>query len=245
MKAAGLWSGGKDSCFACYKAISMGHDLSLLFNFTDPAGRNSLSHGLPAQLIIKQAQLIGIPMEQKAMPGSGQAYREEFKALISAWKKKAGITGIVFGDIYLKEHKDWIDAVCREADVEPIMPLWGRDTRELILEIIDSGFKAVVVAVKSGLLGKEWLGRVIDRKFIEELKPEIDPCGEKGEFHTLVVDGPLFREPIRILEAFPVFKENLGKHWFLDIKKYACTSKDTNRIGEGSPGKIPGAVPQR
>jgi len=221
MKAAGLWSGGKDSCFACYKAISMGYDLSLLFNFTDPAGKSSLSHGLAAALIFKQSQLIGIPIEQKPMPKDGGTYRKEFKALIREWKNKAGIEGIVFGDIYLKEHKEWIDSVCLEAEVEPIMPLWGRDTKELILEIIDSGFKAMVVAVKTDLLGKEWLGRIMDRKFVKELKPEIDPCGEKGEFHTLVVDGPLFREPIKILETQPVLRENFGEHWFLDIKKYA------------------------
>ncbi|MDD5561309.1 MAG: diphthine--ammonia ligase [Candidatus Omnitrophica bacterium] len=220
MKVAGLWSAGKDSCFACYKAISMGHDLSVLFNFTDPKGEKSLSHGLLASIIFRQAELVGIPMAQKAMPDARKAYREEFKRLIRIWQKKAGIRGIVFGDIYLQEHKDWIDALCREAEVEPIMPLWGKDTKELALEIIDSGFKAVVVAVKADLLGKEWLGRIMDRKFIEELKPEIDPCGEKGEFHTLVVDGPLFREPIRVLETQPVLEESFGKHWFLDIKKY-------------------------
>jgi uncharacterized protein (TIGR00290 family) len=221
MKVAGLWSAGKDSSFACYKAISSGYDLSVLFNFTDPDRKNSLSHGLPASLILKQSQLIGIPIVQKAMPKDREAYREEFKALICEWKNKAGIEGVVFGDIYLKEHKEWIDAVCREAEVEPIMPLWGRDTKELILEIIDSGFKSMVVAVKADLLGKEWLGRIIDRKFIEELKPEIDPCGEKGEFHTLVVDGPIFRGQIMILDAQPVFGESFGKHWFLDIRKYA------------------------
>jgi uncharacterized protein (TIGR00290 family) len=221
MKVAGLWSAGKDSCFACYKAIALGYDLSLLFNFTDPRGKNSLSHGLPAPLILKQSQAIGIPIAQKSMPKDREAYREEFKALICEWKNKAGIGGIVFGDIYLKEHKEWIDAVCREVEVESIMPLWGRDTKELILEIIDSGFKPVVVAVKADLLGKEWLGRIIDRKFLEELNPEIDPCGEKGEFHTLVVDGPLFSEPIKILETQSVFRESFGKHWFLDIKKYA------------------------
>lgn len=228
MKVAGLWSAGKDSCFACYKAIVLGYDVSLLFNFTDPTGKNSLSHGLPASLIFKQAQLIGIPIAQKAMPKFNpcsqeecrETYRDEFKALVSFWKKKAGIRGIVFGDIYLKEHKEWIDAVCQEVEVEPIMPLWGRDTKELILEIIDSGFKAMVVAAKADLLGKEWLGRNIDRKFVGELKPGIDPCGEKGEFHTLVVDGPVFSEPIEILEAQPVFSESFGKHWFLDIKKY-------------------------
>ena len=218
MKAAGLWSGGKDSCFACYKALSLGYKISVLFNFTDPEGKNSLSHGLPAKLILRQAELIGIPIVQKAMPG--ETYRDEFKVLISAWKKKEGIEGIVFGDIYLKEHKDWIDDVCRELEIAPILPLWGRDTKELALEVVDSGFEAIVVSVNADLMGREWLGRNIDRKFIEELKPEIDPCGEKGEFHTFVVNGPIFRKAIKILEAQPVIKENFGKHWFLNIKKY-------------------------
>jgi diphthine-ammonia ligase len=219
MKVAGLWSGGKDSCFACYKAISLGHKISVLFNFTDSEGKNSLSHRLPAELILKQAKLVGIPVVQKAM--SKDTYEREFKALVSAWKKKKGIEGIVFGDIYLKEHKDWIERVCRELAIEPILPLWGKDTKELLREIIDSGFKAIVVSTKADLLGKDWLGRSIGEGFIRELKPEIDPCGEKGEFHTLVVDGPIFSRPIQIMEAKPILKESFGKHWFLDIKNYS------------------------
>jgi len=219
MKAVSLWSGGKDSCFACYKAKTFGHEIVALFNFTDTGGKNSLSHNLPAELIVKQAELAGIPLVQKAMPK--ETYREEFKGLISEWKKKSGIQGVVFGDIYLQEHKDWIDRVCKELEVEAILPLWGRDTKELILEIINSGFKSIVVAVQDDLLGEKWLGRIIDIKFVEELKLGIDPCGEKGEFHTLVVDGPIFRKPIKIVEAEYIFKESFGKHRFLDIKKYA------------------------
>lgn len=219
MKVVSLWSGGKDSCFACYKAKISGHEILALFNFTDTEGKNSLSHNLPAKLIVKQAELVGIPLVQKAMPK--ETYRKEFKDLISEWKKKSGIQGIVFGDIYLKEHKDWIDEVCKELEVEAILPLWERDTKELILEIINSGFKSIVVAVRVGSLGKEWLGRSIDKKFIEELGPQVDPCGEKGEFHTLVVDGPMFRKPIKIVESEDIFKENFGKHWFLDIQKYS------------------------
>jgi len=218
MKVVCLWSGGKDSCFACYKAKISGHKILGLFNFTDAESNKSLSHGLPAKLIVKQAGLIGIRLVQKAMPK--EEYETEFKSLISEWKKKEGIEGIVFGDIYLKEHKDWIDRVCRELKVKAILPLWDRDTKELILEILDSGFKSIVVATKADLLGKEWLGRSLNKKFIQELNPEIDPCGEKGEFHTLVVDGPMFSKPIQILEAEPVIKERFGKHWFLEIKKY-------------------------
>jgi uncharacterized protein (TIGR00290 family) len=218
MKVVCLWSGGKDSCFACYKAKNAGHEILALFNFTDAENKNSSSHGLPAELIVKQAELIGIPLMQKPMPK--ERYEAEFKVLISDWKKKEGIEGIVFGDIYLQEHKEWIDRVCRELKVEPILPLWEKNTKELLLEMINSGFKAIVVTTNPNLLGKEWLGRRIDKKFIEELKVGIDPCGEKGEFHTLVVDGPMFSKPIKILKAEPIMRENFKKHWLLEIKKY-------------------------
>lgn len=219
MKAVSLWSGGKDSCFACYKAIGLGHQIAALFNFTDPGSKRSLSHGLPAGLIFRQAGLTGIPLMQKAMPT--ETYRQDFKALISAWKKEQGIEGIVFGDIYLKEHKDWLDEVCRELEVKAILPLWGRDTRELALEIISSGFEPVVVATRADVLGKEWLGRTVDKKFLAELRPGIDPCGENGEFHTLVTAGPIFKKGgISIEESKPVLREGTGKHWFLDITQF-------------------------
>ncbi|MFA5144555.1 MAG: diphthine--ammonia ligase [Candidatus Omnitrophota bacterium] len=212
MKVISLWSAGKDSCFACYKAIGSGHDVLALINFTQTNGRESLSHGLSSDAILKQAKLTGIPVVQKAMPKEG--YRDEFKRLISEWKDKKGIQGIVFGDIYLQEHKDWIDGVCRELNVEAIMPLWGRDTRELAAEIIDSGFKTIVVSTRAEFLGEEWLGCKIDKRFIEEIGPEIDPCGEKGEFHTFVYSGPIFKEPVKFRTGGKILKDN---HWFLEI----------------------------
>lgn len=213
MKVVSLWSAGKDSCFACYKAMASGYEVLALFNFTQADGEDSLSHGLPSEVILRQAELTGIPIVQKAMPK--EAYRNEFKRLITEWKNKAGIRGIVFGDIYLQEHKDWIDRVCQELDVEAILPLWNRDTKELILEIINSGFEAIVVSTRAELLGEEWLGRKIDNEFIKELSPEIDPCGEKGEFHTFVYDCPLFNNPLR----FRLGKKTLRDgRWFLKLE---------------------------
>ncbi|MCX5692776.1 MAG: diphthine--ammonia ligase [Candidatus Omnitrophica bacterium] len=212
MKVIGLWSGGKDSCFACYKAMASGYEVLALFNFTQAGGEESLSHGLPSEAILKQAELTKVPILQKAMPK--EVYRDEFKKLITEWKNKAGIRGIIFGDIYLQEHKDWIDRVCRELEVEAILPLWGRDTKELILEIVNSGFKAVVVSTRADLLGREWLGRKVDKRFIKELSPEIDPCGEKGEFHTFVYDSPIFRKPVEFVTGKKMLKNN---HWFLEV----------------------------
>lgn len=215
MKVVALWSAGKDSCFACYKAISLGHKVVSLVNFTQPHGKDSLSHGLGAKFISKQAGLTGIPLIQKAMPQG--SYEKEFKNLIARWKKDMDIGGIVFGDIYLKGHKDWIDRVCREVDIEPILPLWELNTKRIIFDFIDSGFQAIVVCVKQDVLGNEWLGRKIDRDFIEELEiynPRIDPCGESGEFHTLVIAGPMFKGALEIVSAGIKNQDGRG---FLDI----------------------------
>ena len=212
MKAVCLWSGGKDSCFACYKAGQQGYRIISLLNFMNENGF-SLSHGLSGRLIFNQGKMLDIPLVQKAMPK--RTYREEFKNLVSQWKQEKEIEGIIFGDIYLPEHKDWIDRVCKELEVKAIMPLWGLDTKKLIREFIDSGFETIVVTTDAKVLGPEELGSKIDRNFIERLKPEIDPCGEKGEFHTFVYDGPGFKRAVEFKTGRKVLRDN---HWFLELK---------------------------
>ena len=215
MKAISLWSGGKDSCFACYKAKQQGHRITSLINFTNFDGAGSVSHGLSAAIINKQARLADIPFLQKAMPQKG--YTEAFKALIEELKIKDGIEGIVFGDIYLQEHRDWIDKVCKELNVVPILPIWTHDTEKLIKDIINSGFKSIVVSARKDILGEEWLGREIDDKFIKDLNAigNIDLCGERGEFHTFTYDGPIFKERIK----FDIGKKRLENgRWFLEIR---------------------------
>lgn len=212
MKVVSLWSGGKDSCFACYKARALGYKVVALFNFTEAKGKKSLSHNLPAQLLIKQAELAGLPLVQKAT--SRKNYEMEFKTLVSEWQKKEKIEGMVFGDIYLREHKDWIERVCRELRIKPIMPLWDIDTLQLIMEFIKEGFEAIIVAIKTDLLGIEVLGKKIDYDFIKRLDKKIDPCGEKGEFHTLVTKGPMFKGNVEILKSKKLSK---GENCYLDI----------------------------
>jgi len=214
MKVIGLWSGGKDSCFACYKAKQQRHRIISFINFTNADGTGSVSHGLSASIIQRQVVLIDIPFLQKAMPQKG--YRDAFKALLEELKTKEGIEGIVFGDIYLQEHRDWINKVCEELKVEPILPIWTQDTESLIKEIIGSGFKSIVVSVRKDILGEEWLGREIDDRFVKDLKAlgNIDLCGERGEFHTFVYDGPIFKKPVKFIIGEKVLKD---KRWFLDI----------------------------
>lgn len=213
MRVVSLWSGGKDSCFACYKAIAGGHKIISLFNFTERGGRVSLSHGLNPELISRQAKSIGIPLTQKEMPKEG--YRGDFINLILEWKEKENIQGVVFGDIYLREHKDWIDKVCEESKIKAIFPLWKAGTKALAREIIESGFKAIVVTANADLeAGEKWLGRAFDKDFIQGLAPGIDPCAENGEFHTFVYDGPLFKHPVAFSPGKKILKD---KRWFLEL----------------------------
>lgn len=221
IKAASLWSGGKDSCFACYKVkLDRKFKIKTLLNFVSDDTSLTLSHGLRQDLVEKQLSLTSIPFLQKKVSPAG--YEQVFKKTILDFKKQ-GVEAVVFGDIYLKEHRDWIDGVCKGLEVEPVYPLWNMDTSKLVSEFVEAGFKAMVVAVEDTVLPRDWLGRIIDKDFVSDLgkvNPEIDPCGERGEFHTLVVDGPIFKKPVEILEGEPVLREGFSKYWCLDIKKF-------------------------
>lgn len=212
-----LWSGGKDSCFACYKAGLDGNDVRYILNFTYTDSIGASAHALAPAIIADQVNSIGIPLIQVST--ARKNYERNFKSVINETKAK-GIEAIVFGDIYLQEHRDWIEDICRQLKVKPIFPLWGLDTSEILSEFISLGFQSVIVSVRKDILGKEWLGRCLDKIFLEDLKKfnsEIDPCGEKGEFHTLVTNGPNFKRRIEIIETKITSKPN---HWNLDILKW-------------------------
>ena len=210
------WSGGKDSCLAYWKAISQGLKVGYLLNFVNKDSTRAMSHGLDHKLIALQAQAMKLPIIQQQV--TWETYETGFKAALAELKLK-GVTGLVTGDIYLQEHKDWIDRVCDEAGMEAVLPLWQMDTSQLLTDFIDADFKAIVVSVKTEIFGKEWLGRQVDSKLATELTElNIDPCGEAGEFHTFVYDGPLFSKPIRITNSTTVLRDD---RWFLDILEYS------------------------
>ncbi len=147
-------------------------------------------------------------------------YEKEFKAAVSELKD-TGIEGMVFGDIYLDEHKDWVERVCQDIGITSIEPLWNNSPAVLLEEFISLGFKAIVVSAQADKFSQDFVGREVNKELLQELQARnICPCGENGEFHTLVVDDPIFKRKIEILESEPVLKEGFWKYWFLDIKKY-------------------------
>ena len=220
MFAISSWSGGKDSCLACYKAIKKGYQIKYLLNFISREYKRCCFHGIEAGLLKLQAECIGIPIIQKEVTADLKKYEEEFKDAVLELKSR-GIDKIVFGDIYLLDHMSWVDRVCKEIGMQPVEPLWNIPAQDIIEEFIDLGFRTIVVSCKADLLGKEFIGKPIDKDMVKEFKRRnVCPCGENGEFHTFVVDGPIFKRKVEILESEPILKDGFWKHWFLDVKKY-------------------------
>ena len=217
------WSGGKDSCLAGYLAIRDDFEARYLANTVTEDGKRSRSHGISAEVIKTQAQAIGIPLAQQ--PTGSDDYEEKFKNMLRKFKDE-GIDDGVFGDIDFNAHREWIERVCTESGITPHLPLWEMDQGKIMRDFIELGFESVVVATMADILGEEWLGRKVDLDFIRDLEKlretaDITLCGEKGEYHSLVIDGPLFKQRLEIIEAEKVLREG---RWFLDIFK--CKLRD-------------------
>ena len=222
MKVVASWSGGKDSCFACYKAIQDGYDVSqLLIMMSDPSKSNF--HMIRSDMLDAQSQAINIPIVKWMT--TPDTYEEDFKKALLKMKAD-GVEGIVTGDVFdvALHEAGWLDRICKEVGLTPIRPLWHRDTQQILDEFISEGFKATVVRVKNDVLGMDWLGREVNREFFDDLLKlgTVDPCGEHGEFHTFVTDGPLFKEQIKILESE---KAKLNSHGRLIIKRFELKPK--------------------
>ncbi|HEU4484943.1 MAG TPA: diphthine--ammonia ligase [Povalibacter sp.] len=194
------FSGGKDSCLAMWRAMRMGYDVRTLLVMFEESGERSRSHAIPMPLIRRQAQSL-----DKALLVRNASWKTYETAFVEALRelRASGHRTAVFGDIDLQAHRDWEEKVCSAADVAPVLPLWLGNRRQLADEVLTEGFKAVVVCTDSRYLGDEFCGREYDASFIAALPPNVDCCGENGEFHTFVYDGPCFRHPVAFsIEGF-------------------------------------------
>ncbi|MFH1612840.1 MAG: diphthine--ammonia ligase [bacterium] len=211
MKAFVSWSGGKDGTMAFYKEKENFENYCFL-NMIAENNEYSRSHGIKSIFLKAQADAIGVSIIQKAT--TWENYEETYKKALLELKEKE-ITHGIFGDIDVQPHRDWVERVCKEQNINPILPLWKEEREKLIKEFIDSGFKAIIVATQKEKLGKEWLGRKIDYNFITDIKTlDIDVCGENGEYHTFVYDGPIFKKPVEFKIGEKIEKD---KNWFLEI----------------------------
>ncbi|MFH1367802.1 MAG: diphthine--ammonia ligase [Elusimicrobiota bacterium] len=222
MKVIISWSGGKDSCLALYKAIKAGHQPVVLLNYISEEHKRCCFHGVPMELIKAQADSLGIPLEQKAAPATMEGYEKMFKEAVRELMAKYDAEGMVFGDIYLLEHQSWVERVCGEIGVKMIEPLWEQPVEKLIDEFLGLGFKTTIVSAKADIHGENFVGRDMSPEIVQMLKAEkACVCGENGEYHTFVYDGPLFKNKISITKAEKTFRDGFWKHWFLDIQEFA------------------------
>lgn len=207
------WSGGKDSCLSLYRAIQAGGKPEYLLTMFTESGDRSRSHGQRLHVIQQQAEALGIPL--KVAAASWSTYEAKFIEAIAEFKNNRIDVGI-FGDIDLEDHRIWIEKVCSSIGIRPYLPLWQEDRRKIVREFIDAGFKAMVVAIKDGVLDHKFLGQTLTIELMEEIAAlGIDPCGEQGEFHTLVYDGPIFSKPMDYRIIGPVYHDG---YWFLDLE---------------------------
>ncbi|MGI8786747.1 MAG: diphthine--ammonia ligase [Pyrinomonadaceae bacterium] len=207
MKAFCSWSGGKDSCLALNRALENNFDVTHLLSMFDETGMRSRSHSVSREVMQAQADALRLNL---IMPSaSWQDYEKVFVEELRKLKAQ-NFDAAVFGDIDLQAHRDWEEKVCAAANVEAVLPLWNEKRLDLVNEFFAEEFRSVVICVNEKFLPKEFCGRVFDASFIKDLPPEVDACGENGEFHTFVFDGKLFKNPVpyKIAEIYrhaPVF----------------------------------------
>jgi diphthine-ammonia ligase len=223
MKVICSWSGGKDSCYAYYLAKQEGHEIISLLTMMMSESKSNF-HMIPVDILDAQANALGAPLlKQQATP---ETYENDFKDALRKLKAQ-GAEGLVTGDIYeVAGHEEgWLGRVLKEVGLMPIKPLWMGDTKLIYQYYLKSGFKATVVRTDLKKLGMEWLGRVLDQKFYEDISKlsGIDPCGEGGEYHTVITDGPLMSKKIEILETQKHKLE--GSFGYLEIKKFEAQPK--------------------
>ncbi|MGA0609536.1 diphthine--ammonia ligase [Caldimonas sp. KR1-144] len=181
------WSGGKDSMLALHRALDAGVRVEALLAMFDESGERSRSHAISPALMQAQAQALGLPL---VMRRAGWAdYEAVFTEQLRAFAAQ-GITHGVFGDIDLQPHRDWEEKVCAAAGMTALLPLWHGDRRTLVDELLALGYRARVVCVDARFLDAHFCGREFDAAFIADLPAAVDACGENGEFHTFVFDGP-------------------------------------------------------
>jgi uncharacterized protein (TIGR00290 family) len=206
------WSGGKDSCFALIMAIEEGYQPRALLNVLNEEGKISRSHGIPANILQQQAAAARIPIH--LISSSWADYEQHFTNALMEISKEHDISHAVFGDIDLQAHRDWEEKVCRAAGIEAVLPLWQQDRKELVTQMLEAGIRTMIVSCNN-TMGEKFIGRIITETLVEELETiGVDPCGENGEYHTLVLDCPIFNEAIQV-DVRRVLSHN--DYWFADL----------------------------
>ena len=201
------WSGGKDSSYALHKILEEGvYDVKyLLSTFNGNYNRLSM-HGVREELIMLQAESIGIPLLKVYVYEASNAEYEKQMEEVLLQAKAANINYVIFGDIFLDNLRQYREQKMAVLNMHCVFPLWKMDTQWLVNDFMAKGFKTCVCCINDGYLAESWCGRMIDKTFIKELPAAVDACGENGEFHTYCFAGPIFKMPINIIKGENTYK---------------------------------------
>lgn len=211
MFSAISWSGGKDSCLALWRSQQGGRRVTRLLTALDETGLRTRSHGVTKALICAQAQCLGLLVD--FLSASWAEYEARFVRLLATLPQHH-IDSVIFGDIDLLAHREWEENVCAAAGLRAQLPLWGEPRRALVQTFLEAGFRARVVCVDGRFLDASFVGREFDDNFLSDLPAGVDACGENGEFHTFVYDGPNFTQPVRW--------QSLGLQTYVSPPAYGC-----------------------
>ena len=210
------WSGGKDSALALHAALQDPRLRveALLTTVTEGYERISM-HGVRRALLCAQAEAIGLPLEEVRIPiqASNAIYEEAMRATLTRYRAR-GVRRVIFGDLFLQDIRAYRETRLAQLEMSGLFPLWARDTSQLAREFIASGFRAILVCIDPAQIDPAFCGRELDEPLLAALPPAADPCGENGEFHTFVYDGPIFQRPIRITRGEIVKRDGF---WFCDL----------------------------
>lgn len=200
------WSGGKDSAMAYYRAVKAGAIPKKLWTMFEEGKEQSKSHALPRKVVEAQAAQLGVPSIVSG--ASWESYEGEFLQAMASCVT-AGIPYGVFGDIDLEDHLEWVQKSCGKVGMEAIHPLWMEPRRKILEEFVEAGFEAYVVVVDTQRMPSEFIGRQFTIELMDELEAlGIDSCGELGEFHTVVVNGPIFKKRVPVQFGEVIVRDN-------------------------------------
>ncbi|MCM3718136.1 diphthine--ammonia ligase [Fictibacillus phosphorivorans] len=223
-KTAVCWSGGKDCCLALDQLLKEKHEMVCLLSMVSKEHARNHAHGIQLEILRLQAEALGLPL---VLVNSAGDYETSLKKSLVELKENYGVEAIGFGSLYMESDREWNEQVAVQAGLEPLFPVWIKQDQasELLHEFISSGYEAVVCRASSEHFDQTWAGRMLDERFYEDiLKTECCAMGELGEYHTFVLDGPLFQKKLEIKQSEVILNAGL---WSLDIQTCRLVDKKT------------------
>ena len=188
------YSGGKDSALALWRAVQRGMEPAGMITTCNTNLDRSWFHGIPNPLLEQVSRSLNIPLT--LIPTAGEDYEEKFLEVLKSFRER-GVEACVFGDIDIPSHLQWGMDICKKAGMEAVFPLWQEPREALVRETVSLGFQAKITVVNKTMLSESHLGQVLSESVLDSIRREgADVCGENGEYHTFVFDGPLFSRPV-------------------------------------------------